>query len=265
MSGAALTLVLAAAALHAVWNLLIAGAPDTRRATALALVSGCVVLAPFAAVTWRVGAAALPFAAASAAFELAYFALLARAYERDDMSAVYPLARGSAPVIVLLVTAAAGLGTRPSWLQGAGVMIIAGGVVAVRGVQLHGWAAGLQIGACIAGYTVCDSFGVRHAAPLAYLELTMAAPALCYLVAIRRIPTGFRDRGGAALAGVFTIAAYGLVLAALRVAPVAAAVRESSVVLGVLLAAVVLRETVRPARVVGAVLVVAGIATAALG
>ena len=119
---------------HASWNLLTARAADSVAGTAVALVAGALVLAPIAAVTGHVGAAALPYAAASVAFELAYFALLATAYDRAPLSLVYPLARGTAPVLVLLVSVLA-LGVGLSAAQAAGVGLVAVGVLLVRGLR----------------------------------------------------------------------------------------------------------------------------------
>src|SRR5207247_2230111 len=111
--------------------------------------------------------------------ELAYFALLAAAYARDDLSVVYPLARGSAPVLVLVLSAVA-LGTVPPALAVVGIVLVATGVLAVRGADWRGAGFALAVGACIAAYTVVDKQGVRHANPLAYLELVLVIPALAY-------------------------------------------------------------------------------------
>ena len=100
----ALAIVLASAVLHAGWNALVAGAKDTHATAAVAMLTGVVVFAIPAALTWRVEAEAWPFIAASAALELAYFALLAATYSRADYSFAYPVARGSAPILVLLIS-----------------------------------------------------------------------------------------------------------------------------------------------------------------
>src|SRR5262245_41499022 len=102
----ALGLVLLAACLHALWNVLLAGSPDVQAATGTALAVAVVVFAPIAAATWRVEAEAWPFIAGSAALELGYLILLATAYRRADLSVVYPVARGLAPVLVLAASAA---------------------------------------------------------------------------------------------------------------------------------------------------------------
>ena len=120
MPPSALLLALGAAMLHAGWNVLLARARDVRAATAVALVVGVILFAPFAAATWRVEVSALPWIACSAALELVYFVLLTAAYGRSDLSLVYPIARGVAPVLVLVGASAAGAG--PGGAGAAGPM-----------------------------------------------------------------------------------------------------------------------------------------------
>jgi drug/metabolite transporter (DMT)-like permease len=264
----ALLLALAAAFAHALWNLLLARAPDTPAATAVALVVATVTFAPFAALFWDVEAAVWPYVAASSCFELVYFALLAAAYQRADLSVVYPLARGSAPVLVLLLAITVG-GAETSAAQVAGVIVVAIGVLLVRGAgggaPVRGVGIALAIGACIAAYTLIDKRGVQHANPIAYLELTMVLPSVAYatLVAHRQGLASLRPAVGAATiaAGIATFGAYALVLAALQRAAAApvAAVRETSVVIAAVLAAPFLGEHVTSWRIAGACLVVLGI------
>ena len=102
MSSAALALALGAAVLHAVWNLLLAGSRDVLAATAVALCSSLVIALPFALATWGIEREAIPWLVASGALELVYFLTLTAAYQRAELSLVYPLARGGAPVLVLL-------------------------------------------------------------------------------------------------------------------------------------------------------------------
>ena len=124
MSLSALALTLAAAALHAGWNVLLAGRRDVRAATTVALVLSVLVFAPLAAVTWRVEASVAPWIAASAALEIAYFFLLTAAYRASDVSFVYPIARGIAPVLVLVGGSVVGA-TLGAW-QALGVVLVAG-------------------------------------------------------------------------------------------------------------------------------------------
>jgi drug/metabolite transporter (DMT)-like permease len=265
----ALALVLVAAALHALWNVLVAGAPDIEAAAAVALAIGVVAFAPVAAATWRVDGAAMPFIVVSAALELVYFALLVRAYGRDDVSLVYPLTRGMAPVLVLIASVTL-LGFGTSAGEVIGVVVVGVGILLVRGLRGRAdWAAlglALAIAGTIAGYTLVDRSGVRHANPIAYLELVLAVPALTYVLVVGRDRARAAFTARAATAGLASFAAYALVLAALRLASAAsvAAVRESSVVIAVGLAALVLGERVTPERFAGAVLVTAGVAVIAL-
>src|SRR5688572_4709282 len=126
----AVALALGAAFLHAAWNVLLAGSRDTAAATAGLLIWGVALLAVPALVTGGVSAEAVPFIAASAALELVYFVLLARAYAGGELSVVYPIARGSAPVVVLVFGAIALSENVPPGAA-VGVLAVAAGVLLV--------------------------------------------------------------------------------------------------------------------------------------
>jgi drug/metabolite transporter (DMT)-like permease len=266
--------VLAAAAVHAGWNGLLAGSRDVQATMAVAAAAGTALLLPFGVATWDLDGSAWPYVVASAALELAYFALLAAAYGRADLSFVYPVARGAAPVLVLVVSVAA-LGTSPGALAAAGVMAIAAGVVLVRGVgagaQRGALGLALAVGACIAGYTLVDDEGLNHAAAVPYLTATMvlATPVYVAAVAAARGPAALRVAANARsiAAGAGMVGAYVLTLAALELAPPApvAALRETSVVMAAGAAALAGREPVARRRLAGAVAVVAGAVMIALG
>lgn len=261
MGADALGLALAAALVHALWNLLLAGAPDSQAATAVGMCVGAVLFLP--ALTGHISGGVWPYIAASSALELAYFALLALAYSRYELSAVYPLARGSAPVFVLLAGGVA------LFLQAVGVVLVAAGVLLVRGLRRGDWhetLLALAVGACIAGYTLVDKSGLRHADPLPYLELVLIVPALAYASYIGRPRVRQAISWRSVVAGVGMFGAYALTLAALRLAAAApvAAVRETSIVIATLLGAVVLHEAVGRARLAGAALIVAGVGAIAL-
>jgi drug/metabolite transporter (DMT)-like permease len=259
--------------LHAGWNVLLAGSRDTAAATAGILIFGVALLAVPALLTGGVSSEAIPYIAGSAALELAYFVLLARAYDGGEVSVVYPIARGSAPVVVLVFGAIALSEHVPAGAI-VGVLAIALGVLLVGLVDLRTEAGtqidlprrdllfGLAIGLVIASYTLVDSEAVEHADPIAYLALVIAPGALVYpFVARVRPDLSLRT----ALTAAATFGAFLMVLAAFRLAPAApvAAVRETSVVIAAILAAVVLHEHVGPRRIAGAVLVVAGVAAIA--
>jgi drug/metabolite transporter (DMT)-like permease len=273
VSGGALALALGAAFLHAGWNVLLAGSRDTAAATGGLLVWGVVLLAPFALVFGNVSGAAVPFIAASAALELAYFVLLARAYSGGSVSVVYPVARGVAPALVLVV-GVLGLGRGVGWLAGFGVLAVSAGVLLVARDEFRPHSErnssrtrrdlgfGLAIAAVIAAYTLVDAEGVEHADPLAYLALVIAPCALLFPAVVGQRPA---LTARTALTAAATLGAYLLVLAALRLAPPApvAATRESSIVIATLLAAAFLHERLTTAKLAGAVTVTAGVAAIA--
>jgi uncharacterized membrane protein len=273
----AFSLALGAAFLHASWNVLLAGARDSEAATAVATLCGVALLAPVALATGGVSSAALPFAATSAALHVGYLALLARAYQGGEVSVVYPVSRGTAPVLVLAFGAAV-LSEGATTVQVLGVFAVSAGVFAV-GARRGTVAAdphvrrdllfGFTIALTIAAYTLVDAEGVDHAQAPAYLFLLLAPSSAVYAAALalrgRDLRAELRPR--AWVTGALVVGAYGSVLAALRLADAApvAAVRESSVVIAAFLAAAFLHENVDARRLGGALLVVAGVAAIALG
>lgn len=272
MPTSVLFLVLAAAFLHALWNMLLARARDSEAATAVALVVALVAYVPLAAVVWRADASVWPYVLASGALHLVYFALLAAAYHRAELSVVYPLARGTAPVLVLLVGVVA-LGASSSAGQAAGVCLVGAGVLLVRGLRRpagSGVGFGFAIACVIATYTLVDNVGVERANPIVYLELSMIIPTIAYTAMIgasKGLPAIRAELNvPAVLAGLLTFGAYALVLEALARAPAApvAAARETSVVIAAVLARAFLREPVTAARFAGAALVAGGVALVSL-
>jgi drug/metabolite transporter (DMT)-like permease len=271
----ALGLALAAALLHASWNTLAAGAEQSQPTLGVSLVFGGLVLALVVLLTgFDAGSGVWPFAVASVAFRLVYLALLASAYQRGPLSVVYPISRGVGPVVVLAVSAGV-LGASLSPLQAAGVLLVAFGVIAVSGLSrpadLGDLGRALVIGACIGGYTLVDNEGVHRAEPLSYLLLVTLPTGVAYVATLVRTSGAAPLRAElgpkTALMGIAMVSAYGLVLAALKLAPAApvAAVRETSVVIATGMAAVFLHERVGPLRALGAAVVAAGVATLALG
>jgi drug/metabolite transporter (DMT)-like permease len=272
----AFSLALGAAFLHASWNVLIAGARDSESAAAVATLAGVALLAPVALITGGVQTAALPYAGASAVIHVGYLSLLARAYQGGKVSVVYPVSRGTAPVLVLAFGALL-LGEGASVGQVIGVVAISGGVflVGARSTGDLERAArrdllfGATIACTIAAYTLVDAEGVDRAHAPAYLFLLLAPSSAVYAAALALGGRGEAMRAElrprALLTGAFVVGAYGCVLAALRLADAApvAAVRESSVVIAAFMAAAFLHERVGPRRAAGAALVVAGVAAIA--
>lgn len=286
MSGSALALVLTAALLHATWNLAAKGVTGDRVAFIWLYVVTTVVCWGPVAVVWVVVRSEHPArswllgAAVTGVLHIGYQLVLQRGYAEGDLNLVYPLARGSGPLLTFAVALTV-LGQRPGAIAVAGVLALVAGVLLIAvGPARHGTRAGvvwgLLTGAAIAAYTLWDNFSVNrlHVPPLPYFVLgtVLQAPWLALLLRGRRDPQPLAEvwraaRGPILTVGVLSPLAYILVLRALQLAPVAlvAPARETSIVVGALFGWLVLHER-RPARrLVGAVVVLSGVALIALG
>jgi drug/metabolite transporter (DMT)-like permease len=228
---------LAAAVVHATWNVAVSRAPDSERRMRAACVWAVVLLAPIAAATWEATRAAIPFMVASSAAHTIYFLGLGRAYRDHDVDVLYAVSRGTGPVLVLVLGVLV-LGDDVSLQAALGVIAVAAGVL---GLRLAGGAAsstaviwGLSIGVFIATYTLLDAEGVERADPAAFLIAVLVPLGLICLVLLVRSGGRAELREPAALAtGAGMITAYLLVLWALQRAPAApvAALRETSILL----------------------------------
>lgn len=286
MSGEALALVLTAALLHATWNLAIKGVTGDRVAFIWCyIVASSVIWAPIGLVwVWATGERPtwwwLLGAAVSGALHVVYQLVLQRGYAEGDLNLVYPIARGSGPLLTFLVAVTL-LGQRPGPAEVAGVAGVVSGVllISLGGRAVHpreGVAWGLATGTTIAAYTLWDNHSVNglDVPPVPYfvLGLLLQLPLLAVLLRQRADPVPVRRVWASARTPALTVAvlsplAYLLVLRAMQLAPVAlvAAARESSIVVGAAFGWLVLREP-RPARrLVGAVVVLAGIGLIAVG
>lgn len=266
-------LVLLAALMHAAWNALVKSSPDRlMELTALNLAAGVVALValPFVGLP---GKQAAPYLVATMVVHSVYYALLLLSYARGGLSLVYPIARGSSPIIV---AAASGLFFSESigLLQWVGVALIgmsiaslalSGGVKHLSsGAVLLSLATGVSIGA----YTLIDGAGARVArTPTSYIVMIFVLNSLPLLVApliFRRGVALTRLRAQwktAALGGVLSFAAYGVAIWAMTRGTIAlvAALRETSVVLAAMIGATFLHEPFGRSRVVASIGVALGI------
>lgn len=241
MSGAALALVLAAAVLHASWNRVLHGADDRLAAAAVGAVVGAVLLMPATIAAPPVRA--WPSVLASGAAEAAYFAFLAAAYRRGELSITYPVARGIAPFLITLGGAvvlgqsltAARVGG--SLALGMGLAVISqAGLARGRGKALI-FAA--LTGITIAVYSVIDAGAVRSVNAVGYLGGVTVVQAVILLAAVGVNWGRLRARAAAGAGiGAGSVTAYLLVLLAYQRAPASpvATLRELSILLGILIA-----------------------------
>jgi|SRR5580658_3603215 drug/metabolite transporter (DMT)-like permease len=273
MSVGVLLVVLAGALLHATWNLIVKAGHDTRLTTAgICIAAGLIaaVALPFfptpAPASW-------PYLAASSLTEVLYGVLLAAAYRVGDLSHAYPVMRGSAPLLVAIGSGAL-IGEQLSAPMWIGVGLISGGVFSlVLDARSQGHSAvatrlALVNALVIAAYTTLDGLGVRasgHAfAYTLWLSLLVSIPWLIWVVARRRLHRLVRWRpliGLAAIGGACTLGSYSLALWAMTRAPVAAvaAVRETAIVFGTVLGAIVLHERVTRVRALAALAIALGV------
>ncbi len=274
----AASIVLASALLHATWNLLLSRESRGQAATAVGVAMGLLLWTPLAIVRWRVEAGVWPFVIGSAALELTYFAALNLAYTRAPAYAVYPVARGLAPILMLPLVALAGGGL--SSIAGLGVVAIGGGVLLTTWGETNRRAVpySIAVALCIAGYTYLDARGVQHADPATYLWLTMLPVVVVLLASVLASGGAAAVRSQVRLPtlafGVGVYAAYGLTLVGLSLvslaqAPAVAALRETSILFLLVLSMLVPSRSAsadgpdrRPSVAVaaGAMLVFAGVA-----
>lgn len=269
MPPAVLLLLIGAAILHAGWNILLKSAEDPLRMAGRGMLVGAAVLIPAALVGWLVvGRPPIPTEAWTLAFvsgllEALYFALLSAAYARGDLSLVYPIARGTAPVLAVAFGIVF-LGERLGPVAALGVALLLAGILSLQRpwailrrtagmtprTRQAAWLA-VATGVAIAAYSAVDRTGARVVAPWLYAALIwgFAAVFLVGGIAIvdwrgrrgagRAVDPGPGGTGGAtgwgraAVGGLVTVAAYLLVLFAFVHAPLSAVapVRESAIVL----------------------------------
>jgi drug/metabolite transporter (DMT)-like permease len=258
-----------AAVAHATWNALIKSAADRMLMMAairlVGLLFGLAVL-PF--VPWPSGIA-IKWLGLACLANFAYHGLLVQSYRVGDLSLVYPLARGSSPVLLALIAFVA-IDERLASAQIAAVMLITGGILAlVIGKSSDRTAVGfaLATGLSIATYSFFGGLGVRSSASVlgfqAWLEILTGLGILIFAAFSRwgQIPAFVRTSGSMGLfAGVLSVSGYLVFLAAAKVLPFApvAALRECSLIFGTI-GAVLLKEPFGARRIAAAVLVTSGV------
>jgi drug/metabolite transporter (DMT)-like permease len=274
MSLSALLLLVVAAVCHSTWNLLSKRSSDKQAFLWLAVTTTAVLYLPvFMAYFRPVPLVGLMLAVVSGVVEAAYYLLLGSAYARGDLSVVYPLARGSAPLLVGMA-ALVFLGERPSILGASGIVLIVVGVYAlhltsfdrrglfrpIRALRERASQLALLVGVTIAAYSLIDKVGVGYVSPVLYIYLIFLVAGVVlapYMLLARRsaVIVEWRAHWLTILAAsMLFVAAYLLVLFAFTTTRVAyvSAVREMSVVFG-------------EKKLLGATLIFAGILCIAAG
>lgn len=266
--------VLAAALMHASWNAMVRAGGD-RFVSILGMSLGSAVIsAPLVLVFPLPAAAAWPWLALSVAFHTGYKLSLIKAYETGDLSQVYPLARGSAPVLVAVISVTAlaeplSVGDMAAiGMVGFGVILMSTGGTSLN--RLSGAALGFALATalCTAGYTLTDGVGARAAAHASAYAVWLF---LFDGIVMAGCAAGLRGRAAfaplrvdwrtALLAGGLSLGSYWVAIWAFTRAPIAmvGALRETSVLFAMLIAALILREPVGPRRWAAGALIAVGV------
>lgn len=278
----AFLLVVAAAGVHAAWNLAARQARGHPLAVCFGLWIGALAVFPVwlaihAAAGMEAGMSdrGLLCAVASGLIHALYFGLLSMAYRRGDISLVYPVARGSG-IAMIAIAAGIVLEERISLLAAAGVTAVCLGVFFSGKDERRfkrEWLLALSVGVATCGYSLVDKTGVALLDPVLYICITwLTAGALFTPAAWWRYRKRFRQTlyecvGSGLVIGVGSIAAYLLILFAMRIAPVSyvSAVREIAVVFGALGGVLYLKEKVTVKRLASIAAIVLGCVLVTLG
>jgi drug/metabolite transporter (DMT)-like permease len=289
MTWLSLTLLVLAAGLHALSNALIKASRDKLAFTWWMLTANTIIGLPLLFFVGQPQPIGWLIILVSGSIEAAYFIALTRAYSLGDLSQVYPLARGSAPLFVLL-WAMLFLGERPTPIGVGGIFVVVIGLYLVNLPSLVAWNRSLLglrstaarwallTGLLISIYSSIDKVGMRYVDPLPYLYLFLVVTWLALSAqwlhpdrrAALRAEVQVDRRRVLALAVAVAIlgsSAYALVLAAMRISPVSyvSPVRELSVVIGAWLGVRFMGEPGGRLRIFAALLVAMGIMIIALG
>ncbi len=277
----AILLLLLAAFLHALWNLLLKMSQEKYIAMGWQVILSGVLALFLLLLTGLPPRSMWLFAGISMGLEAVYFILLSNAYSDHDFSLVYPIARGTAPAFLMLWSVLF-LHEKPSLGGAFGVGMIVCGMVIIgatsliqnRGSKLHlrGVLVALAVALIISLYTLIDGTAVKNGPPLPYaLTMFVFVPVLTTTYNLRRY--GWKQFAAAwkgpriplILTAVLGVVAYLLALIAYTFAPLSysGAIREVSVVIGAFLGWQFLEEKMGAPRVLGSLVIFAGILTIA--
>jgi drug/metabolite transporter (DMT)-like permease len=272
----ALLLALLAAVMHAVWNLLVKRSGDQLVAGWTVIAGAAVLALPILAINGMPARSVWDLILLSTVIQVGYVLMLTAAYRIGDLSFVYPLARGTSPVLVALAGVTF-LGDEISPVGWAGVGLVTAALVilAWRRVDRSGLGFAIATGFLIAAYTSIDAAAVREAGEALSVigaEFVLLALALGIVVLVLRGPAAmmgmFRmDWRSAAIGGFATGTAYLLVMIAALSAPVGlvSGVRETSVLIAVVASRLLLHEDVSRSQIWTVATATLGIALIAIG
>ncbi len=265
--------VLTAAVMHASWNALVKHGGDPVFRLAVATLTGSVCALPFLPFVAIPAAGAWPWLLGSTVTHVGYYVTLAYGYRTGDLGVVYPVARGIAPPLVALAAFAVA-GETLDAASLVAMALICTGILALV-ILGRGWrerpmavVSALACGATIAAYTICDGQGVRASGDalgyIVWLHLidgSLFGIVVLWLRRRRLVADIRRGLAPAALGGVLSMVAYGMVIWAMATTPMGlvSALRETSVVLAAAIGTFLMDEPFGSRRIASALLVALGV------
>lgn len=270
MSPIVIVLALSAAVLHATWNAFLRSGADRLWTVTVMSFSGTIVAIPFASIFPLPAASSWPYIALSSVLQVGYTFLLVAAYRQGQLGQVYPIIRGTAPLLVTLGTFLLA-GVQPSLFQAIGVTLVAVGIMSLAlGKERAAWSSigfAFATGVIVASYGTVDSIGVRtagHAGAYAawvFIGYGTLLP-LAFMLLRGRMVVNFRspDTVKALGGGIVALFAYALVVIAFSMGPAGpiTALRETSVVFAILIGWLFLGEKLTAPRVIAGAIVATG-------
>ena len=268
--------VLLAAFLHAFWNFQVRGSDDK------ALGIGAIMIGHLPLAILGLMAAGLPpisswpFLLASAIFHLGYQIFLMNAYRHGELTQIYPIARGVAPLLIALVSILV-IKSDFSVQQVVGILIVSGGIILHGIFQFHrtqtpmaGMFLALITGCFIAGYSLVDGYGTRHAgSALSFYGMVTVINGVVFMIYLRVFNPGVLSRISTdgrkilLIGGNLSYIAYVLVLWACLSTPIAvvSALRETSIIFALLLGTILLKEKLTVMKALMTIIILTGIIT----
>lgn len=271
MSPVVVGLLLASALIHAIWNAIVRNGKDRFWSIAVISLVGAIAAVPFALALGAPAPQSWPYLILSSVLQIGYCLFLVRAYRDGELSSVYPIARGSAPLLVTL-GAAVIAGELPSAAGLLGIAGVSSGIILLtlgsNRPDPGSAAAAFVTGIFIASYMVVDGLGVRLSESAPSYAAWQAVVAgllipLSFILIRRRAPALPRGKEGALVVGAGILGTLGYCIAVWAMSQSAmggvSAVRETSILFAALIGAFVLHEKMTAPKIFGALIVTAGV------
>ena len=263
-------LILSAALLHASWNAILRGGRDRLWSITVMCGMSAGVALPFLFFLALPARPSWPCIGLSAALQVCYCLFLVRGYREGELAQVYPIARGTSPLLVTL-GAALVVGERLTPQALAGIALVSLGILALAfeksRLSARSTLAAIATGVFVAAYTLTDGVGARlagHAQSYAaWLFLVQGAAMPSVYVTLRGrlvVPLKDPETWKVFAGGVFGLLSYGVVVWALTMAPMGrvSALRETSILFAAVIGVVFLKEKLTPARITAALMIAGG-------